>query len=124
MMNNLDYWYSWDFGDLKDYGFTEHEYYIFKNKFSEFLYNKFGDKFFIIKKELKRAPTRVNRGDYSIIIDEMGYIDVIYNSKVKTNIPYEILLSGRAKITLNDMFDAIKKHKRKINLKSLENDLV
>lgn len=115
---------NWVFSDLVQYGFSAYKYYKFKNKLSEAWFYLFGDRIFKVTKILYESKSRMDYENYSIIIDEMGYVDVIYNGTSISKIPYEIILSGRREITMVDMFDAIKHHRRGIRLKSLENELV
>ena len=114
---------DWTFPELIQYGFSPYEYCVFKNKRHQVWFDLFGDKFFTVPKMFCESASRMDYEDYSIIIDEMSYIDVIYNGDGNSKIPYEVLLSGRRTITMVDMFSAIKYHKRERTLKSLEDEL-
>ena len=114
---------NWTFSELRDYGFKPYQYYIFKNKFSKFWYEKFGDKFFTVDKELKESGCRMDSGKYYIYLDEMGYVDVYFDTDDK-NSAGQLLYTGRRDVTLVDIFDAIKWHKRETSLNTLEDELV
>lgn len=114
---------NWTMTDLTKYGFKPYEYYEFKSEFGRWWHGIFGDKLFTVNKEFRFSTFRMNYEDYFIYCDDMGYVDVYYQVGDK-GIPEYVLYSRRRDVTLTDMFDAIKHHRRGIRLKDLENELV
>ena len=118
--NTLHIRTNWTMAELENYGFKPLIYLEFKTekgrKFARFCGNKIASWFY--ERVERTSNWCMVYGDYRIICDEMDYVDVIY-TKTPRNKPPIVLGSGRRDVTLGDMFDAIKEHRRGLNLNSL-----
>lgn len=114
---------NWTLDELTEYVFKPFQYYVYKSKLGEMWYNLFGNKFFKVERMLCESSRRMDFEKYYIYCDEMGYIDVYFDTDDK-NSPGKLLYSGRRNIKLTDIFDSIKWHKREISLNTLEDELV
>jgi len=111
----------WTMYDLPDFGFEPFRYYKFKSKFWEWWYNIFGDRVFKVDREFMHSDFRMDKDNYFISCDEMGYVDVYYKDS-KYGDKCTLINSGRREITLSNILNSIKEHRRKLNLKEFFED--
>ena len=115
MIKNLDRT-DWTFDELENFGFSPFKYYIYSSNFGGFLKailpDKIMDKIFT-KIEMVSDCCMV-KDNYRVMIDEMNYIDGCYFTD--NNKKIEILYSGRRNVSLGDLINPIKEHKRNLTL--------